>query len=108
MASVDYMKALDIIADSLSADQEIHVEPRSNDLKTLSVTMKGIKGELRTFVLIIEDYRLKIEIPGSYLPGKKPDAWLRDLEFRLEQAFLVNIYVDVEKKGEILHITLAF
>lgn len=108
VAAIDYMKALDILAASLGADHEIHVNPGSRDLKTLSVTMKSEQGRVITCVLNIGDYLLKIEIPRAHLPDIGPARWLRDLEFRLEQAFFVNINTDIEEKKDLLYITISF
>jgi hypothetical protein len=94
MAFVDYMKAVQFLADSLEASAQINVGNADNRLNDLLITMTDSAGNNKTCIVTLNKYEMILAVPIEYFSGDAMTKWLRALEYHLEQEYRMNIKVE--------------
>ena len=96
MPSIDYMAVIDLLAKTLRQE---HVDVRFPDksVDRIEAVMSSPDAPPRSFIVTVQADRLEISFPKNYYSDREIDAWLPSFEYELEQKFLRNVEVSMEK-----------
>lgn len=68
-----------------------------NSTNKLEIILGGAAKPERRFELTLLDFSVSLSFPMDFLSAKEFDAWLPIFEYELEQAYVMNVGLHVEK-----------
>lgn len=98
MAAIDYMKVLDIAAETL--DTTSRKEIQALDLKLFKAVITKDDGSSQEIFIKINEFDLELSMEKKNLDKKEFQKWSGKFEFQLEQSFFKNIAI---KTSETAH-----
>jgi len=96
MPKIDYMKMISIFSKTLNMET-IDVKFINNSTDKLEITLGGEAKQERRFELTLSDFSISLTFPVDFLSAKEVDTWHSIFEYEMEQAFLMNVGLHVEK-----------
>lgn len=106
MASIDYMKVLDIIA--LTLDMSSQYKIQAADLTIFNAVLSRPGGFKTEITIKIYSYDLEIYLKKNIFIEKDFDKWLNIFEFQLEQVFFKNIALTQSETKTEYRIKIAY
>lgn len=107
MATIDYMKVIDLISQLFNAEKVDYSSSHSKfDIFDIVLTLKNnIERKCR---LYLDKSYLEIIFNKGYLSEKEFDKWISKFEFQLEQIFLRNIKIETHSESENYRIKITY
>ena len=100
MASIDYMKVIDIITKLFDASRPLDLDARHEKSDIFDVRSQRSDGSGLEYRIVLGKFDIQIIIGKKYFPENGFDKWLPRFEFEMEQAFLSNISLKIEDEPE--------
>lgn len=89
MGTVDYMKVLDVIVQTLDLNSQFEI--KALDLKIFNAVLTRSDGFKSEVTLKIYPYDLEIYLKKDVFAERDFNKWLKKFEYQLEQVFFKNI-----------------
>ena len=106
MASIDYMKVLDIAA--LTLESESHINVEALDLKKFKAVIKSPEGRDIDFYVNLSDFSMELSVKRDMFEPKQLQKWLAAFEYQLEQNFFKNIVIENSENSREFRIKIDF
>jgi hypothetical protein len=96
MGKIDYMKLIGVLSKSLKMEI-LDVKYTDKSIDKLEVTLGGQSMPGKIFRLSISNFSADIVFQKEYLDDPAFDKWKSAFEYELEQAYAMNISIQVDR-----------
>jgi hypothetical protein len=96
MSKIDYMKMIGILSKTLKMET-IDIKFLESSEDKLEITLGGAAKQERRFELTVSDFSIYLTFPADLLSAKEFDTWRSIFEYEMEQAYLMNVGLHIDK-----------
>jgi hypothetical protein len=89
MATLDYMKVLDVAVQTLNISQQVEIQ--ALDLSVFQAVITQPDGKKINVIINVKKFELEIVLQKDIFNEKEFIKWLMKFEYNLEQKFFKNI-----------------
>jgi hypothetical protein len=107
MSKIDYMKVLDIAAETLKTGR-FKIDYPVKTGEKFEITMQGAGRTPNKFTATLLENELELVFPKDNFLDHEFKKWLADFEYELEQAFLININIKAGQEASKFTVRITF
>jgi hypothetical protein len=96
MPKIDYMKMISILSKTLKMET-IDIKFVDNSEDKLEITLGGAARQERRFELTLSEFSVYLTFPAELLSPREFETWRSVFEYEMEQAYLMNVCLHVDK-----------